>query len=206
MSEAILEVADESSDAINDPYLAKKKERRRSKVLAKRREEIFELNLNSMIDMMTVLLTFMLKQYGAEPVQVNEGKDLRLPFSNTENGVRDMITITISKKWVMVLDQPIVPINEGQIDPSSLQSAESLLIPLLQQKVEEKLQANAAWRKHTNGEDKGDLATLIVDKAAPYKVLLQVMSSVSAAKVQGFKFAALMRDQGAGVTKSQPEP
>jgi biopolymer transport protein ExbD len=184
-----------------DPYVAKKKERRRQKALLSRIEGEFELNLNAMIDMMTVLLVFLLKQYSSDPVSISESADLRLPHSNTDQAVKDSVAISVTKKWVMVEDDAIVPINDGQIDPSSLQSAESVIIPVLQQKVEQKLEDNAAWAKQF-GRPETRIATIIADSDTPYRVLIQVMTTAGAAGIQNFKFAAMQRAQGSGVSRN----
>ena len=201
MAENIENLAAEDGDFL-DPYVVKKKERRRQKAITERIEGEFELNLNAMIDMMTVLVTFLIQNFNADPITISESADLRIPKTSSDLPLKDSIAISITKKSVMLQDEPIVPIVEGAIDPSNLQSAESSIIPLLQQKLQERIEQNSMWAKQLGRPDER-LATFIVDKDTPYKILIQVMSTASTAGVQNVKFAATKRAQGSGVRKAQ---
>ena len=155
------------------------------------------LNINSMMDMMTIILVFLIKTVGEEPIPIKESDDLRLPFSTSELAPEDMMTITITKTYVMVLDEGVIPINDGQIDPSYLQSSESAIIPELQQHVEEVLSEREQWARFS-GEEFQRMVTIISDSQTPYRVLTQVMITASAAGIQNFKFAIMQRPQGGG--------
>jgi biopolymer transport protein ExbD len=48
---------------------------------ARRQEVDTSLNINSMMDMMTIILVFLLKSYSASDVSVAPSDDLTLPFS-----------------------------------------------------------------------------------------------------------------------------
>ena len=201
MAENIENLASDNGDFL-DPYVVKKKERRRQKAITDRIEGEFELNLNAMIDMMTVLVTFLIKNFQSDPISVEENEDLRIVHSTSDLPIKDSVAISITKKSVMLQDEQIVPIVEGAIDPSNLQSAESSIIPLLQQKLQERLEQNSMWAKQLGRPDER-LATFIVDKDTPYKILIQVMTTASTAGVQNVKFAAMKRAQGSGIRKSQ---
>lgn len=58
------------------------------------------------------------------------------------------------------------------------------------------------WAKQLGRADER-LATLIVDKDTPYKIIIQVMTTASTAGVQNVKFASMKRAQGAGIRKAQ---
>lgn len=176
----------------------RKKEARRNKSKGHRGEESLGLNINSMMDMMTIILCFLLKSVGAEPIQVNQNDDLRLPYSTSELAPEDMLILSITKRWVMVEDDQVIPINEGQIDPSALQSAESAIIPELQQRIEQVIQDQEQWARIA-GREFERVVTIVVDETVPYRVLTQVMITSTAAGIQNFKFAILQREQGSGV-------
>lgn len=170
------------------------KQKRRNK--KRHEEQNIPLNINSMMDMMTIILTFLLKSYGSEPIQINQNDDLRLPFSTSELAPEDMMTITLSKKWVMVDDDRVIPVNNGAIDPSALQSAESAIIPELQQKIADELKNQEQWAR-VKGTDFKKVVTIISDSQTPFKILTQVMITATAGGIQNFKFAILQAEQGA---------
>lgn len=179
----------------------RKKQARRNKSKGHRGGDEASLNINSMMDMMVIILCFLLKSVGAEPIQVNQSDDLRLPFSTTELAPEDMLILSITKKWVMVEDEQVIPINEGQIDPSALQSAESAIIPELQQRIEEVIQDQEQWAR-VAGREFERVVTIVCDEYVPYRILTQVMITSTAAGIQNFKFAVLQREQGSGVSAS----
>jgi biopolymer transport protein ExbD len=161
-------------------------------------DETMPLNINSLMDLMTIILTFLLMNIENSPVQINQNEDLRLPWSTTELPPEDMMTISITKRWVMVEEASVIPINEGQIDPSAFQSADSAIIPELQQRIEEVLTQQEQWARQL-GRDQQKVAIVIADEAAPYRVITQVMMTAAAAGIQNFKFAVIQREQGSGV-------
>lgn len=175
---------------------ARKKAARRNK--KHRESDEPSLNINSMMDMMVIILVFLLKSYGAEPIQINQSDDLRLPFSTSELAPEDMLVVSITAKWIMVEDQQVIPINEGQIDASALQSADSAVIPELQQRLEEVMQEQQQWADMAN-RDFEKVMTIVVHAKSPYRVLTQVMITATAAGITNFKFAILQRAQGSGI-------
>lgn len=178
---------------------ARKKAAHRNKTRGHRGEgEGVPLNINSMMDMMTIILCFLLKSIGAEPIQINQSDDLRLPFSTSELAPEDMLILSITAKWVMVEDEQVIPINDGEIDPSELQSAESAIIPELQQRIEEVIQDQEQWARIA-GREFERVVTIVAHESTPYRVPTQVMITATAGGVQNFKFAILQREQGFGV-------
>ena len=105
------------------------------------------LNINSMMDMMVIIIVFLIKSVGSEPIQINQNDDLRLPNSTSTLAPEDMMVMSITKQWVMVEDESVIPINDGQIDPSALQSATSAVIPELQSRIEEQLNEQEQWAR-----------------------------------------------------------
>lgn len=163
------------------------------------------LNINSMMDMMVIILCFLLKSNGAEPIPINQNDDLRLPYSTTELPPEDMLVITITKSFVLVADESVTPITDGTIDISLMQSAESAIIPALQQRIEEEFTRQQAWAANL-GRDYESVVTIISDAQTPYRILTQVMMTASAAGVQNFKFAVIQRQQGSGAIMQAVTP
>lgn len=187
------------ADANNAPQIAiEDDEEPRKRRKPRGMEPGTPLSITSLMDMMTIILTFLLQNLENSPVQINQNEDLRLPLSTTELPPQDMMTISITKKWVLVEEESIIPINEGVIDPSSFQSADSAIIPELQSRIEEVLTQQEQWSRQL-GREFEKVAIVIADSQVPYRVLTQVMMTSAAAGIQNFKFAVIQRDQGSGV-------
>ncbi len=156
------------------------------------------LSINSMMDMMVIILCFLLKSYGSEPISVTQSDDLRLTFSSTELAPEDMLIITVTKQQVMVGDETVVEIRDGQIDASNLMGANSAIIPRLEQRVREELERQAQMAQIMRREER-KVVTMVCDEKTPYRILSMVMMTAASAGVEQFKFGVLQRAQGSGV-------
>ena len=90
-------------------------EARRKKRNKKREEAGGSLNINSMMDIMVIILVFLLKSYGDEPMKV-VGEDLKAPSSMAQLDPEDMTTITISQRAILVDDKKAVSVDKGTVD------------------------------------------------------------------------------------------
>ena len=92
-----------------------------------------ELNLTSMMDMMTIILLFLLKTYSTSGLIITPSKDLTLPYSLSQEPPKKDLSVSITRENIMVGDQVIMPIS--QVDPNK-----AMIQPLyniLRQKAEE---------------------------------------------------------------------
>lgn len=153
------------------------------------------LNINSMMDMMVIILCFLLMSVGSDPLNVKQNDDLRLANSTTEVNPEDSLTITISRQYVLVGDRRVLTLNDGRIDQQDLASSESALIPELQSATEDVLAQREALGAQV-GREYAKIATIICDNRTPYNVLARVMRSAAAGGVESFRFAVIRRTQG----------
>ena len=70
--------------------------------MGKKRDEVDgELNITSMMDMMTIILVFLLKSFGENAITVKPSDKMRLPFSNAE--IQPHVRpIQLRKLWLTV--------------------------------------------------------------------------------------------------------
>jgi hypothetical protein len=80
-----------------------------------------ELNITSMMDMMTIILVFLLKSFSATEVNVTPSDNLRLPNSSSKIDPAVAVNVVIAKNQILVDDKPVVnvisvddPRNPGQ--------------------------------------------------------------------------------------------
>ncbi len=76
----------------------------------------FELRLNSLLDMFTILLVFLLKSFSAEGQIVTTSQDLQLPESTSDKPPKVAPIIAVTKEWIILDDKPLIKVDE--IDPS----------------------------------------------------------------------------------------
>ncbi|NOX36181.1 MAG: biopolymer transporter ExbD [Calditrichaeota bacterium] len=87
---------------------------RRKKHDTFRREE---LNLTSMMDMMTIILLFLLKTYSTTGLIVTPSKDLTLPYSMSDEAPKKDLSVSITRQNILVADQVLMSVDE--VNPNS---------------------------------------------------------------------------------------
>ena len=155
------------------------------------------LGLNSMMDMMTIILVFLLKSYGEEPIVILPNTDV--PISVAENTPEDMTVITVNKEGIFMVRSRILEIEDGKVNGNFKKGGESGLIidPLeaaLRQEVE-KLKSIAM----ANGKEFGGDMTIIADQKTNYRLLVEVMQTAIGTEFKRFRFAVIqgsMKESG----------
>jgi biopolymer transport protein ExbD len=171
----------------------RKREKRRDK--NKRRDESGKsLNINSMMDIMVIILVFLLKNYGDEPIKI-VGEDLKAPQSTTQLTPEDMMTVTVSQRAILVNNKKAVDVKQGAVDKSQKKGGEaSLLIQPLFDEI-----SDAIKRKKREmsliGQAYEPVATIIADQSTPYRLLTEVMYTAGQAELSKFKFAVVKADR-----------
>ena len=65
------------------------------------------------MDAFTIILCFLLKSFGSDPVQIRESDDMKLPRSSAEDGLVDAVVIGISSKSIQVNDVKVADLRNG---------------------------------------------------------------------------------------------
>lgn len=146
------------------------------------------LNINSMMDMMTVILCFLLFNVGADPLAIKQSDDLRLPVSMIPLNPEITLTILVSQSRIIVDDRMVLSLDEGQINESDLPGRDARIVPELQRIVEEAMETQARVSAQLNRENR-PAATLIIDGRTPFSTVSRVLSSAQAGGVSDLRIA-----------------
>ena len=87
------------------------------------KEEEGSLNMNSMMDMMTIILLFLLKSFSTEGALITPSEQLRLPVSQQGEKPKKELTVSIAKNSLMVNDAVVMDVADI--------GKEVMLIPML---------------------------------------------------------------------------
>lgn len=168
-----------------------KREKREKK---KRDDAAGALSMNSLMDIMTIILVFLLKNYGDEPIKVI-GEDLKAPMSTSELTPEDMTTITVSQKSILVNNKKAVDVKSGAVDKSQKKGGEASLT--IQPLYDELTEAIKRKKRETKllGQEYTPTATIIADQGTPYRLLTEVMYTAGQAELSQFKFAVVKGDR-----------
>lgn len=192
-------------------FLEKKARRKyKNQVRKYRREaenEAGELNIIPMLDMMTILLVFLLKSYGAADISVTMNDDLTPPTSTATLMPVQTITVTVTKKEIAVGDKAVIALVEGAdgiptVPDSARDASQGLLIKPVKEALDaeiEKLDTmmiyNPTMRAQADTEkDPRRLLTVVGDKDMSYELLFSVLGTAGQSGLKYFKFLVISKN------------
>ncbi|MCB9090980.1 MAG: biopolymer transporter ExbD [Halobacteriovoraceae bacterium] len=89
--------------------------RRGFKKFRRKKDTPFEVELNSLLDVLVILLIFLIKNYTYSEVELSIPKGVRIPSSESQTIVHKGITIQMSKEFhIFVENKLIVELGDGE--------------------------------------------------------------------------------------------
>lgn len=149
------------------------------------------LTITSLMDALTIILIFLLKSYGSDPMQVPQKKnELMIPKSDSMSNMVDCVDIQISRTTIVVKGKKIVAVNNGAV--SSADTPDGFTIKALKDALDEYRQKEIESKPNQGGEKgfQGD-AFIAADTTIPWKLVNQVMMTCTRAKYVRFSFAVV---------------
>src|SRR5688572_21981857 len=115
-------------------YLAKKKAKKAAR--RNRAEEKALLNITSLMDIVSIIVVYLLKTYGSDPVVIQPTAGQKIPMSEADAPIQEGVAVYVSQRAITFNNKKIVQIDEaGEIDPAALQG--HLIGPLFDALAEE---------------------------------------------------------------------
>ena len=153
----------------------------------KRNKAEGEINLVSMIDMLTVLVFFLLV-YSSQNVEIlPSSKDVQLPQSMAEQEARDAVVVIISETEILMNGQSLAKISD-------ILASQELVIPALKSALENQVDRVLTTSTQTEEERiAGREVTIMADKEIPYQLLKRVMATSTAADYGQLSLAVLQK-------------
>jgi len=158
--------------------------------MLKRRTKIekSELNITSMMDMFTIILVFLIMNFGAEGNLVTSSPNLVLPDSKEAISPEEVsLMIAVDEKWVLVDDKQVMSTDDAK-KQDSLTLAPVLAL-LTQKRLEE--QTSALGRTAQDGELAGGNITAQFDREMEYDIITKVSATAGYAGYTNVKFAVV---------------
>jgi biopolymer transport protein ExbD len=153
-----------------------------------------ELNLIPMIDILSVLVSFLLV-YSTEVEVVQNTKSIEIPESIVTAKPRETVVVMLTKDELFVQGERVASIAEVRASDSLIIAplSEALKRPrLIGQKMAEK---DLAERE----------VTVMADKSLPYEILKKVMSTCTDADFGKISFATMQKDKALDPSVFKPK-
>lgn len=125
-----------------------------------------ELNLNSMMDMMTIILLFLLKTYSTTGQIMTASEDLKLPYSASTEQPKKELSISVTRHSILVGSESIMSLED-------LSPADNLIRPLyarLSQLAKEADEDEKRFGKPFTHE-----VIVQADENTPFQILVKVL-------------------------------
>lgn len=143
----------------------------------------FRPQLTSLIDVMTILLVFLLKNFSVEGELITPSKDLVLPKSTIDKKAEPMFTVQISKNDLMVDGQSVVKVSD-------FVNRDTLFVEELLKGIEKYA------KKSVNAENIFTKEVMIeADRELPFNVIKRVMFTCSKIGFKDFSVLVLQEQK-----------
>jgi len=143
-----------------------------------------ELNLIPMIDILSVMVSFLLV-YAAEVEVVQNSKGIEMPQSISEQRPRQTVVVMLTKDDLFVQGERVASINEVRA------STDPIIAPLRTALKRPTVVGAAMTEKQIADRE----ITVMADKSIPYEVLKKVMSTCTDADYGRLSFALMQKEK-----------
>lgn len=161
-----------------------------------------ELNITSMMDMMTIILVFLLKSVGSSEVEVRTSDNLKLPYSTNKAPPVLTVSVVVQKDAILVDGKevagvssetnPNIPnVRDYYVDGSE---KTGLSINKLFDELNDKKEVSKILETKTKGQIKFDgKMVLQFDQNIPYSLIREVMFTAGKAEFFDFQFVLIQK-------------
>ncbi len=140
-----------------------------------------ELNLIPLIDVMSVLVTFLLI-YTADVEVVQNNKGIEIPQSSSQTQATPTVVVTITKEHIFVQGEVVASVAEAS-------ASETSMVEPLQRVLERPMLIGDASAPASAKRE----VTVIADKSLPFDLVRKVMATCTATTYGKISLAVLQR-------------
>lgn len=170
------------------------KERKQLRKMRRKKEEgggpgEGEMNLTALMDVLTIMLVFLLKNYSTSPV-VNLSSDLKPPESNSTIELKEAIAVTVTRNDISVDEDKVVVLQNGVVSPNDKVKDAPLLIGPLRDALAKKVDYHKMIEGRGGAVFKGEML-LVGDKSIDYELLSSVLYTAGQAQLANYRFVTI---------------
>lgn len=150
----------------------------------------FDIDITSLLDILTILLVFLLQSYNSSGVIINVPDGIELPKSSSETMNTFGVNIQVSKTNIWVDDKEVV--NTETSDSQQLfDQGGRRIVPLYDALVKIKETIKQSEKLSPDAKKFSGIANLVVDKSIKYSYLKRVMYTAAQAGFKEYKFVVM---------------
>ena len=147
----------------------------------RRKREVLDIDITSVLDILVILLVFLLKNYDSSGVTLNVTKKIRLPVSESREINTNGILVQVSPRTIWVDDKKI-------ISEKSNFSLDAGILSLYNELVQRKEIIENISKVTSNAEKFSGIVNLVFDKSLKYSYMKKIMHTCARAGFRKYKF------------------
>ena len=144
------------------------------------------LNVMPMLDIFSILMTFLLMSYSTDPVQYDVNAGVELPESTTMSALDEVPTVIVTKDEILVNDKKIASIFGGDVPEKDRNQG---AVYAVYEELDKLAKANKRLQNLTAQELKSKTSTLTMemDEGHRFQLMKRIMLSAQQAEFVTFK-------------------
>ncbi len=162
---------------------------RRLQGRSRKAREPFEVDITSLLDILTILLVFLIQSYNASGVIINVPEGITLPRSASEQQNNFGVNIQVSADKIWVDDKEVL--NTATLPDRVYDAGGRRIISLYDELVRVKETIKRSEKTSEGAKKFSGIANLVIDKSLKYSYVKKVMYTCADAGFKEFKFVVL---------------
>lgn len=167
-------------------FLLKKKAKKAAR--RARGEEVANLNITSLLDVVSIIVVYLLKSYGSDPIAIAPTAGQEVPMSLADAPLQDGVPVYVSTRTLVVATKRVASLTEaGDIDPGMMDGHS--ITPLYEGLIEEARLGQALAERRN--EDWSGRVIIVGDQNLKFSTLANVMYTAGQAEYSQFIFCVI---------------
>lgn len=155
--------------------------------------EALSLNLTPMLDIFSILVTFLLMSFSTDPVNYDINENVELPQSQTLSNIDEIPSLVVTRKEIIINEKVITTIVNGDVPEAD--RSQGAIFPVFKEleklaKMNQKVVAAGGEEK----KKKAEAITMEMDQGHRFKLAKRVMLSAQQADFITFKLLVAKED------------
>lgn len=152
------------------------------------------VNITSLMDVLTVLLFFLIKSMSVTAVNLDTPKDVRLPASTIENQAEEAVVITLSANKITVDKKEILLLDKGDFKKIDIGTDSRTILPL-KKLLDEMFKNRMAFYKDIEDVDKNNIPVpkvlIQADKELKFGTIKYMLHTVASSGYTDYQFIVI---------------
>jgi hypothetical protein len=165
-------------------------------------KDTLTLNLYPMLDIFSILITFLLMSYSTDPVSHDVKSGMELPESRTMVSLDEIPAVVVTKTEIFVNDSKVADVRNGDVPEEQRGASSQGAIRPLYDQLKRIAEANKRFGAAAAAGGASDPAkagkpgvlTMEMDKTHPFKLAKRIMLSAQQAEFVTFKLVMTRLD------------